>query len=100
MVSSLLASEFSNFIPKRKKGHKYLAALKLDISKAFDRVSWNFLHVVLSKMGFSNHWLWLWQGRNSGVTIIWPEGDRFKSIFIQNVLNILCSFCSTILYYI
>lgn len=33
--SSVLASEFSNLIAKRKRVHKYMVALKLDMSKAF-----------------------------------------------------------------
>ncbi|XP_059066268.1 uncharacterized mitochondrial protein AtMg01250-like [Cryptomeria japonica] len=32
-------------------------ALKLDISKAYDKVNWNFLYVVLSKMGFRGRFL-------------------------------------------
>ena len=26
--------------------------LKIDLSKAYDKVNWNFLRVILSKMGF------------------------------------------------
>ncbi|XP_031106111.1 uncharacterized protein LOC116010737 [Ipomoea triloba] len=29
--------------------------IKMDMSKAFDRVNWDFLLMVISKLGFSNH---------------------------------------------
>lgn len=34
-----------------------MAVLKLDMSKAFDRVNWAFLIVALRKMGFSEKWI-------------------------------------------
>ncbi|KAK3184888.1 hypothetical protein Dsin_032174 [Dipteronia sinensis] len=39
---------------KRKNGS---LALKLDMSKANDRVEWGFLSQMMLKLGFSNHWV-------------------------------------------
>ena len=39
---------------KRKKGD---IALKLDKSKAYDWVEWDFLREIMKKMGFEDHWI-------------------------------------------
>ncbi|KAH9792802.1 reverse transcriptase domain-containing protein [Citrus sinensis] len=42
---------------RHSKGRKNgLVALKLDISKAYDRVEWSFLDQIMEKIGFSNKW--------------------------------------------
>ncbi|XP_038695493.1 uncharacterized protein LOC119992773 [Tripterygium wilfordii] len=33
-------------------------AVKLDMSKAYDRVEWNFLKEVMARLGFSGKWQW------------------------------------------
>nr|XP_023924674.1 uncharacterized protein LOC112036081 [Quercus suber] len=44
-------------IHSRKKGKTGSLALKLDVSKAYDRVEWDFLHGIMTKLGFPGHWI-------------------------------------------
>ncbi|XP_026383682.1 uncharacterized protein LOC113279193 [Papaver somniferum] len=45
------------FSMKRKKIKKALVGLKLDMSKAFDRVEWSFLLSIFRQLGFHNDWI-------------------------------------------
>ncbi|XP_026397042.1 uncharacterized protein LOC113291761 [Papaver somniferum] len=45
------------FSMKRKKIKKALVGLKLDMSKAFDRVEWSFLLSIFQKLGYHNDWI-------------------------------------------
>ena len=38
------------------KGNESRVLCKLDIKKAYDRISWNFLLTVMQKMGFGEKW--------------------------------------------
>ena len=49
----LLAHEIFNMLGKKKRHKIGYGALKIDMSKAYDRVNWNFLKVVLLSMNFS-----------------------------------------------
>ena len=44
-------------IMKEKNGKCGLLALKLDMSKVYDRVEWDFLKEVMRTMGFSKWWI-------------------------------------------
>ena len=48
----LVAFETMHCIDQRKKGKEALMAIKLDMSKAYDRVEWVYLEAMLRKMGF------------------------------------------------
>ena len=43
---------------EKKRGRKTsFGALKIDMSKAYDRVDWTFLKAVLMSMNFSSKWV-------------------------------------------
>jgi len=55
--NALLAFESFHYMRKKKrKGKKGCVALKLDMSKTYDRIEWNFLIEVLQSMVFSQKW--------------------------------------------
>ena len=53
----LVAYETLHSMHCRKKGRKGFLALKLDISKAYDRVEWSFLNGIMVKLGFPEVWI-------------------------------------------
>lgn len=53
----LVAYETLHTMHCRKKGRKGALALKLDISKAYDRVEWAFLEKIMHKLGFPEVWI-------------------------------------------
>ncbi|OMO80770.1 reverse transcriptase [Corchorus capsularis] len=53
----IIAGEIIETIRKRENGKGILGALKLDMNKAYDRVSWLFLETVMESMGFNGHWI-------------------------------------------
>ena len=48
----LVAFEVMHCINQRRKGKEGLMAIKLDMSKAYDRVEWGYLEAMMRKMGF------------------------------------------------
>ncbi|XP_062021202.1 uncharacterized protein LOC133737713 [Rosa rugosa] len=50
--NSLVAYEIAHFLKRRRDGKVGFGALKLDMSKAYDRVEWPFLEAILFQMGF------------------------------------------------
>ncbi|KAL0439588.1 UNVERIFIED_CONTAM: putative mitochondrial protein [Sesamum latifolium] len=55
----LIAFEINHFLKNKTWGKKGHMALKLDISKGYDKVEWSFLRQVLLKLGFHEHFIQL-----------------------------------------
>ncbi|KAK9950614.1 hypothetical protein M0R45_006095 [Rubus argutus] len=55
--NSLIAFEIAHFLKRRRDGKVGYGALKLDLSKAYDRVEWPFLEAAMLKLGFSSTWV-------------------------------------------
>jgi hypothetical protein len=59
MDNILVAYETLHTMHARMWGNVGFMALKLDMSKAYDRVEWAFLEAVMRKMGFVDKWVGL-----------------------------------------
>ena len=53
----LIAFEFMHYLKHKNEGKESYMSIKLDMSKAFDRVEWNFIYEVMIKMGFAKKWV-------------------------------------------
>lgn len=53
----LLAFELLHYMKQKKKGMEGEVDLKLDVSKAYDRVDWVFLEQQMRLLGFDNKWI-------------------------------------------
>ncbi|KAJ0007624.1 hypothetical protein Pint_29766 [Pistacia integerrima] len=55
--NAIVAFEVMHTMNTSLKGKDGYMALKLDMSKAYDRLEWSFLQAVMRKMGFSPTWI-------------------------------------------
>ncbi|GAU31360.1 hypothetical protein TSUD_19050 [Trifolium subterraneum] len=55
--NALIAIEVIHALKRKTKGRRGELALKIDISKAYDKVDWGFLLGVITKMGFTDVWI-------------------------------------------
>ena len=55
--NAMVAIEVLHFMQTKTRGADRYVALKLDISKAYDRMDWEYLRAVMTKMGFHDRWI-------------------------------------------
>ncbi|KAL9663962.1 hypothetical protein QQ045_019356 [Rhodiola kirilowii] len=53
----IVAHEISHFLKNCKGKNNCYASLKMDMSKAYDRVEWEFLERIMRMMGFAEKWI-------------------------------------------
>jgi hypothetical protein len=53
----LIAYELTHYMRNKRKGVGGYAAVKLDMSKAYDRVEWGFLQEMMDSLGFHSTWI-------------------------------------------
>jgi hypothetical protein len=53
----IVAFETLHTMETRLKGRNGFMALKLDMSKAYDRLEWDFLEAMMRKLGFDDRWV-------------------------------------------
>lgn len=51
--NALIAFEVNHYIKRRTQGVNGVVGLKLDVSKAYDRLEWHFLEAMMLKFGFN-----------------------------------------------
>ena len=55
--NSLVAFETLHYMKHHLTGRLDFMALKLDMSKAYNRVEWKFLELMMKRMGFADRWV-------------------------------------------
>jgi len=53
----MVAFETHQYLKRKRQGKEGFTTLKLDMSKAFDRVEWHLLEAMLRKFGFDDKWI-------------------------------------------
>lgn len=54
--NALIAFEINHYIKRKTQGKYGVFGIKIDVSKAYDRLEWNFIEQMLARFGFQSTW--------------------------------------------
>ncbi|XP_016700140.1 uncharacterized protein [Gossypium hirsutum] len=80
----LVAYELMHTLKKKRLGKKGSFALKLDMSKAYDRVEWGFIECMMLRMEFDARWVELIMHSISSVSYSVMVNDGISEILYLN----------------
>lgn len=84
----LIAHEIFDYLGKKKGRKNCFGALKIDMSKAYDRVDWNFLKAVLIAMNFNDRWVqWIMEWVTSVHYTLLINGNLSQSFYPKKGLR-------------
>ncbi|XP_025678312.1 uncharacterized protein [Arachis hypogaea] len=82
---ALIACETVHWLKRRKKE---ASIIKLDFRKAYDRVRWSFVDIVLQKMGFGHRWrAWVMECVTTVSMSVLINGSPSKPVKMQRGLR-------------
>ncbi|XP_016185749.1 uncharacterized protein LOC107627430 [Arachis ipaensis] len=82
---ALIACEMVHWLKTRKKT---AAIIKLDFQKAYDRVRWSFVDIVLQKMGFCQRWRnWIKECVSTATMSVLVNGSPSKPFKMERGLR-------------
>lgn len=55
--NALIAFEIKHYMKRKTQGKNGIAGLKIDVSKAYDRLEWDFIHNMMQQFGFIQRWI-------------------------------------------
>ncbi|KAF7143502.1 hypothetical protein RHSIM_Rhsim05G0149000 [Rhododendron simsii] len=77
----LIAHELTYYIKHKHSGSHGVAAFKLDMAKAYDRIEWSYLEMVMTQLGFHQIWIgWVMECVKTvsfSITVNGEAGDTF-----------------------
>jgi hypothetical protein len=96
----LVAYECLHFMRKNRSKANAHYALKLDMTKAYDRVEWNYLEATMLKLGFGHLWVDKVMKCVTFFFSILLTGNVCKNLNQPEVSNKVTQFLPTCFYYV
>lgn len=53
----MVSFEVLHYLKRKRVGKEGYMAVKIDLSKAYDRIEWKFVEAIMRKMGFNDRWV-------------------------------------------